>query len=86
MENEEELRGEEKKVVSSKLSRVEFANFMKICDRENKTPNKKIRELINQEIAKNFAKPLKTNGEKKKFFIPSENKIIEMVEVEDDKE
>jgi len=84
MENEGELGGEEKKIVSSKLSRVEFANFMKICNRENKTLNKKIKELINQEIAENFAKPVHVNGKKKKFFVPSENKIIEMVGVEDD--
>ena len=84
-ENSLSGKGEETKIVSSKISRSEFANFMKICESENgKSVNKKIRELINQEIAENFARPIKMNGKRKKFFVPSENKFIELVEVEDD--
>jgi len=65
----------------TKLPRDEFANFKKLCDSENKTINKKIRELINQEVNREFGFPI--NGTKKKFYIPAENKLIEMVEVED---
>lgn len=45
----EPVRKEESKIVMSKLPRDEFASFIKICERENKTVNKKIRELINKE-------------------------------------
>ena len=75
-------REEDNKVVMSKLPRDEFVNFQKLCESEGKTINKKIRELINQEINKEYGFPV--TGSKKKFFIPSENKIIEMWEVEDD--
>ena len=45
---------EERKIVSSRLYRSEFANFMKICLTENKTVNAKLREMIREEIKKNF--------------------------------
>ena len=73
---------QENKVVMTKLPRDEFVKLKGICNKEDKTINKKIRELINQEINKVHGSPV--NGKKKKFFIPSENKIIEMVEVEDE--
>ena len=78
----EPVRKEDNKVVLAKLPRDEFSNFKKICDDEEKTINKKLRELINQEINKDYGIPI--NGEKKKFFVPAENRIIEMVEVEED--
>ncbi len=72
----------ENKVVMTKLPREDFVKFKGICDKEDKTINKKIRELINQEINRTHGVPV--NGTKKKFFIPSENKIVEMMEVEDE--
>lgn len=78
------MRKEDNKVVMSKLPRDEFANFKKICDKEDKTVNKKLRELVNMEITNNFARPSQIEGERKKFFVPSENRFIEMVEVKDE--
>jgi len=78
------VREDDSKIASVKLPRHEFANLKKLCDKENKTINKKIRELINQEVNENFGTPVKVNGNKKKFFIPAENKLIEMLEVEDE--
>lgn len=79
---EKPAREQENKVVMTKLPRDEFVRFKDICDKEDKTINKKIRELINQEINKTHGVPV--NGIKKRFFIPSENKIVEMLEVEED--
>lgn len=73
---------QENKVVMTKLPREDFVKLKGICEKEDKTINKKIRELINQEINKTHGVPV--NGKKKRFFIPSENKIVEMVEVEED--
>lgn len=44
------LRGEERRVVSTKLYRIEFVNFMKICEAEGKKVNGKLREMIRREI------------------------------------
>ena len=44
------LRGEERRVISTKLYRSEFANFMKICEAENKSVHQKLRELVQKEI------------------------------------
>jgi len=44
------LRGEERKIVSTRLYRPEFVNFMKICESENKSVNTKLREIIQEEI------------------------------------
>lgn len=45
------LRGEERKIVSTRVYRSEFANFIKICKAEgNKSVNTKIREMIKEEI------------------------------------
>ena len=51
------LRGEERKIVSTRLYRPEFANFMKICEEEGKngkpkSVNQKLREMIREEINK----------------------------------
>lgn len=74
------VREEENKVVMSKIPRHEFANFKKLCDTEGKTVNKKLRELINQETNKSFGFP--ASGAKRKFFVPAENRVIEMWEIE----
>lgn len=54
VEDKEELRGEERKIVSTRLYRSEFANLMKICDKENKSVNQKLREMIKEEINGDF--------------------------------
>jgi len=55
------------KIVSSKLPRNEFANFRELCDIENKTFSKKIRELINQEVNERFGGMYKSVYDKKKI-------------------
>lgn len=50
MSNKNPLRGEERRVISTKLYRPEFANLMKICDAEGKKINAKLRELVQKEI------------------------------------
>ncbi len=72
----------ENKVVMTKLPREDFVKLKNICDKEDKSLNKKIRELINQEINKTHGMPV--NGKKKRFFIPAENKVVEMMEIEDE--
>lgn len=73
-------REQENKVVMTKLPRDEFVKLKNICDKEDKTINKKLRELINKEI--NRTSGTRANGKKRKFFIPDENKVVEMWEVE----
>ena len=46
------LRGEERRVVSTKLYRHEFVNFIKICESEGKKVNAKLRIMIREEINK----------------------------------
>ncbi len=84
MVKNEPVRKEDNKVVLSKLSRDEFANFKKICDNEKKTINKKLRELINQEINKNFGFAVEANGPKRRFFIPAESKFLDVIEVKEE--
>lgn len=50
MENKNPLRGQERRVVSTKLYRSEFVNFDKICEVEKKKINAKLREMIKKEI------------------------------------
>ena len=50
MEIENNLRGEERKIVSTRLYRPEFVNFIKICEGEGKKVNAKLREMIREEI------------------------------------
>lgn len=47
------LRGEERRVVSTKLYRHEFVSFMKVCETEGKKVNAKLREMIKREIDEN---------------------------------
>lgn len=82
MIKKEPVRKDENKVVLSKLPRHEFANFKKICDDEDKTINKKIRELINQEIHKNYGFAVEANGAKRRFFIPAESKFLDVIELD----
>jgi len=44
------LSGEERKIVSTRLYKTEFLYFKKVCEREGKTINKKLRELVREEI------------------------------------
>ncbi len=69
-------REDESKVVLSKLPRDEFFNFKKLCDAEDKTVNKKIRELIKLEVDEKLGGIYKSKYdlEKIKFF---QSKTIE---------
>jgi len=59
------LRGEERKIVSTRVYRSEFANFVKICKAEgNKSVNNKMREMIREEIERNQAGKIKLLKEK----------------------
>ena len=44
------LKGEERKIVSTRLYRTEFANLVKICDGEGKSVNAKLREIVRKEV------------------------------------
>lgn len=48
------LSGEDRKIVSTRLYQSEFIYFKKICDKENKSVNTKLKEVIRDEIKKNF--------------------------------
>jgi len=50
MEKINSLRGEERRVVSTKLYRLEFVDFLRICETEGKKVNAKLREMIKNEI------------------------------------
>ena len=52
MQDQNDLRGEERKIVSTRLYRLEFANFTKICEGEEKSVNAKLREMIRDEVKK----------------------------------
>lgn len=52
--DKEDLRGEERKIVTTRLYRSEFANLMKICNKEDKSINMKLREIVQKEINKSF--------------------------------
>ncbi len=54
MSNKNPLRGEERKIVSTRVYRSEFANFVKLCQLEHKSVNKRLREMIREEIERNF--------------------------------
>jgi len=49
---DEILKGEERKIVSTRLYRPEFANFIKICESEGKSINAKLREMVRNEIGR----------------------------------
>ena len=52
MTYDEDLKGEERKIVSTRLYRPEFVNFMKICEGEGKSVNAKLREMVREEIVR----------------------------------
>jgi len=54
MEVKDNLRGEERKIVSTRLYMPEFANFVKICEKEEKSVNEKLREIVRKEIGEKF--------------------------------
>ena len=56
------LSGEDRKIVSTRLYQSEFLYFKKICDKEGKTVNKKLKEIIREEIKEKFGDVLE--GEK----------------------
>jgi hypothetical protein len=62
----EEERGNVK-IVSSKLPREDFAIFKKLCDIEDKSPSRKIRELITKEVNDKFGDIYKSRYEKEKI-------------------
>ena len=45
-----ELSGEERRIVSTRLYMSEFLYFKKICEKEKKAVNTKLREMIRKEI------------------------------------
>ena len=65
IESEEE-RGNIK-IVSSKLPREDFAIFKKLCDIEDKSPSRKIRELITKEVNDKFGDIYKSRYDKEKI-------------------
>ncbi len=56
------LSGEERKIVSTRLYASEFLFFKKICEKEGKTTNAKLKEIIREEIKKNFGDILEGRG------------------------
>ena len=48
------LSGEERKIISTRLYQSEFIYFKKICEKENKTVNAKLKEIVLGEIKKKF--------------------------------
>jgi len=67
MTNINSIEKRDEQVVASKLPRIEFANFKKLCDLEEKTPSKKIRDLINKEVNEKFGGLYKSIYDKEKI-------------------
>jgi len=44
------LSGEDRKIVSTRLYASEFVYFKKICEKEGKSVNTKLREMIRKEV------------------------------------
>ena len=53
------LSGEDRKIVSTRLYVSEFLYLKKICEKENKTVNTKLKEIILEEIKRKFGDILK---------------------------
>ena len=60
------LSGEDRKIVSTRLYQSEFLYFKKICEKEVKTINTKLREMIREKIEKNIKDSSKILLEMKK--------------------
>jgi hypothetical protein len=71
----------ETKVITTKIPRPEYTIFLELCNRETKTVSQKIRELIFKELNKEHGTEIL--GKKRKFFVPAENKFMDVVEVEE---
>ena len=56
------LSGEDRKIVSTRLYQSEFIYFKKICEREGKTINKKLKEIFRKEIKEKFGEILEGEG------------------------
>ena len=48
------LSGEDRKIVSTRLYQSEFLYFKKICEKECKTVNAKLKQLVRDEIKQKF--------------------------------
>jgi len=48
------LSGEDRRIVSTRLYASEFSYLKKICEKENKTVNTKLKELVREEIKRKF--------------------------------
>ena len=48
------LSGEDRRIVSTRLYSSEFSYLKKICEKENKTVNTKLKELVREEIKRKF--------------------------------
>ena len=59
------LSGEERKIASTRLYQSEFIYFKKICEKENKTVNAKLKEIVREEIKKKFGDILEHEKEEK---------------------
>lgn len=46
----DDLRGGERKIVSTRLYRSEFANFLRICKGEGLSVNAKLRAMVRGEV------------------------------------
>ena len=56
MDLNENLKGEERKIVSTRLYRSEFANFHKLCGKEGVSVNAKLRAMVQAEVAEGFGR------------------------------
>jgi hypothetical protein len=72
------LSGEERKIVSTRLYQTEFLYFKKLCDKEGKAVNEKLREMINNEVKRNTQNFSKIRLLKEKEGIDnSYNRVLE---------
>lgn len=60
MDVNENLKGEERKIITTRLYRSEFANFHKLCEKEGVSVNAKLRAMVRREVKKD----LELTGEK----------------------
>jgi len=56
MDLNENLKGEERKIVSTRLYRSEFANFHRLCEREGVSVNAKLRAMVRGEVVRGFGR------------------------------
>ena len=78
MDSDEDFKREERKIVSTRLYRSEFANFLKLCEKEGVSVNAKLRAMVRGEVKKDSEltgkkiltkiKEDKENGEERLMF------------------